>query len=423
VKQRHILLLLLTSLSTITFLDRLCIAVAGPHIQDELGISPERWGWVLGAFVLSYGLFEIPTGAMGDWSGQRKVLTRIVLWWSFFTALTGFARSFLPLVVIRFLFGAGEAGAYPNMAGVIARWFPPHERARAQGYVWGASRMGGALAPLLVVPIQAALGWRATFWIFGVVGVVWCVVWWRWYRDTPAEHPRMTAAELREIGVTHDLGGHRAPWGLLWRSKQLWIIMIMYSSYAWGSWFYFSWLHTYLVRGRDFSGSELAIFSALPFVLGALANIGGGYLSDLAIRKVGLRWGRAVVGSLSLGVAACLVAATALSTSKTSVIVLLTLGFGVMDLMLPSAWAICLDIGGRHAGAVTGAMNTAGQLGGFVCTIVFGYIVGYFNDYNAPLFVIAFMLLFSAVMFALIDPTRPLWREDAGGRASAHESA
>jgi nitrate/nitrite transporter NarK len=233
----------------------------------------------------------------------------------------------------------------------------------------------------------------------------------------------MTAAELSEIGVTHDLGGHRAPWGLLWRSKQLWIIMIMYGSYAWGSWFYFSWLHTYLVRGRGFSDSELAIFSALPFVLGALANIVGGYLSDLAIRRVGFRWGRAVVGSLSLGLGGCLVAATGLSNSKTSVVVLLALGFGVMDLMLPSAWAICLDIGGRHAGAVTGAMNTAGQLGGFLCTIVFGYIVGYFNDYNMPLFVIAFMLLFSAVMFSLIDPTRPLWREDAGGRASAHESA
>jgi hypothetical protein len=117
------------------------------------------------------------------------------------------------------------------------------------------------------------------------VGVVWCAEWWRWYRDTPAENPRMTAAELREIGVTQELGGHRAPWGLLWRSKHLWTIMIMYGTYAWGSWFYYSWLHTYLVRGRDFSDSELAIFSALPFVLGGLANIGGGYLSDLAIRK------------------------------------------------------------------------------------------------------------------------------------------
>jgi MFS family permease len=422
VKQRHILLVLLALLSVITFLDRLCIAVAGPQIQDALGISPERWGWVLGAFILSYGLFEIPTGALGDRWGQRNVLTRIVLWWSFFTALTGLATGFVPLVAIRFLFGAGEAGAYPNMAGVIARWFPRDERARAQGYVWGASRLGGALAPLLVVPIQALFGWRATFLIFGLIGAVWCAVWRRWYRDNPAENRRISAQELREIPARADAGDHRVPWGLLFRSRQLWIIFAMYGSYAWGSWFYFSWLHTYLVRGRGFTQDELAVFSALPFVLGAAANVAGGYLSDAAARKLGPRRGRTLVGSLSLSVAACLLIATGLSSEKTSVIVLLSLGFGVMDLMLPSAWAICLDMGGRHAGAVTGAMNTAGQAGGFLCTIVFGYVVGYFHDYNLPLFIIAFMLLCSAALFSLIDPARPLWQAIPTGGARASGS-
>jgi MFS family permease len=178
-------------------------------------------------------------------------------------------------------------------------------------------------------------------------------------------------------------------------------------------------LHTYLVRGRGFTQQELAIFSALPFVLGAAANIAGGYLSDIATRRLGLRRGRRLVGSASLSVAACLLVATALSSGKTAVIVLLALGFGVMDLMLPTAWAICLDIGGRHAGAVTGAMNTAGQAGGFLCTIVFGYVVGSFHDYNLPLFVIAFMLLTSAVLFTRIDPARPLWPEPLSNAAPA----
>lgn len=418
-KQRRILLVLLALLSVITFLDRLCIAVAGPQIQDDLGISPERWGWVLGAFILSYGLFEIPTGALGDRWGQRNVLTRIVLWWSSFTALTGLATGFAPLVAVRFLFGAGEAGAYPNMSGVISRWFPRGERARAQGYVWGASRAGGALAPLLVVPIQAMLGWRTMFFIFGLIGLVWCAVWRSWYRDRPADNERITPSELQEIGFEPQGGDHRAPWGLMFRSKQLWTIIAMYGSYAWGSWFYFSWLHTYLVRGRGFTQQELAIFSALPFVLGAAANVAGGYLSDMASRKFGLRFGRALVGSTSLSVAACLLVATGLSSEKTSVIVLLALGFGVMDLMLPTAWAICLDIGGRHAGAVTGAMNTAGQVGGFFCTIVFGYVVGYSHDYNLPLFIIAFMLLVSAVLFTRIDSARPLWPEPRPNTASA----
>jgi MFS family permease len=423
VKQRHILLVLLALLSVITFLDRLCIAVAGPQIQDDLNISPERWGWVLGAFILSYGLFEIPTGALGDRWGQRSVLTRIVLWWSSFTALTGLATGFAPLVAVRFLFGAGEAGAYPNMSGVIARWFPRTERARAQGYVWGASRAGGALAPLLVVPIQALFGWRAMFFLFGLIGVLWCVLWRSWYRDKPSDNPSITSAELEEIGALHGAGNHQVPWKLMFHSKQLWTIVAMYGSYAWGSWFYFSWLHTYLVRGRGFTQQELAIFSALPFVLGAAANVAGGYLSDIATRKFGLRRGRTLLGSASLSVAACLLVATALSTGKTSVIALLALGFGVMDLMLPTAWAICLDIGGRHAGAVTGAMNTAGQAGGFLCTIVFGYVVGYFHDYNLPLFIIAFMLLLSAALFTRIDPTRPLWQEVSADVRPAHDSA
>jgi len=162
VRKRHVVLILLALLSIITFVDRLAIAVAGPRIQEELRIPPHLWGWVLGAFVLAYGIFEIPTGAMGDRIGQRKVLARIVLWWSAFTALTGVAYSFAALVIIRFLFGAGEAGAFPNASGVVARWFPVHERARAQGVVFAASRLGGALTPLIVVPLQALLGWRVT---------------------------------------------------------------------------------------------------------------------------------------------------------------------------------------------------------------------------------------------------------------------
>ena len=379
---RQGLLALLVALSVITFLDRMCISVAGPLMQDELGIPPDRWGLVLGAFVLAYGLFEIPTGAMGDRLGQRAVLTRIVLWWSAFTMLTGFASGFAPLMITRFLFGAGEAGAYPNMAGVVSRWFPVSQRASAQGYIWGASRLGGALAPLIVVPLQGALGWRASFWIFGAVGLVWCAVWWWCYRDAPV------------VGATHS-----APWGLLARSGQLRTIVAMYGCYAWGSWFYFSWLHTYLVKGRGFTQGEMAILSSLPFLLGAAANVAGGYLSDFACRKLGARRGRTIVGSTCLAASAMLLAATALCASKVAAVALLTAGFGVMDLMLPSAWAICLDIGGAHAGAVSGAMNTSGQLGGFLCTVIFGQLVASYGDYNLPLFAIAAMLLIASLLF------------------------
>lgn len=410
-KQRHHLLVLLVSLCLLTFLDRLCIAVAGPRIQADLAISPERWGWVLGAFVLSYGLFEIPTGVMGDRSGQRKVLTRIVLWWSAFTALTGAVSNLNLLIATRFLFGIGEAGAYPNMSGVVARWFPSRERAAAQGYIWGASRAGGALAPLLVVPIQQAFGWRASFFLFGAIGLLWCAIWWAWYKDDPAANPRITPPELAALAPPAPSAVHSLDWRPLYRSTQIWIIILMYGFYAWGSWFYFSWLHTYLVKGRGFSESQMALASSLPFLLGCLANIAGGYLSDFAVRHLGLRRGRTILGSTCLASSACFLIATGLTTSKAAALVLLAFGFGVADLMLPSAWALCLDIGGRHAGAVTGVMNTAGQFGGFLCTVVFGYLVAYFHSYNAPLFVIAMMLFISAALFSQIDATRPLFPE------------
>ena len=392
---RRALLGLLVLLSIITFLDRLCIAIAGPRIQQELGISPEQWGWVLGAFILSYGLFEIPTGALGDRYGRRGVLARIVLWWSGFTMLTGLTTGFVPLVATRFLFGAGEAGAYPNMAGVVSQSLP-NERAVAQGFIWGASRAGGALAPLLVVPIQTAFGWRASFFLFGVLGLVWCAAWWRWYRD-PEPTARVAGSEPEAT-----------PWGLLFRSPQVRTIMLMYCCYAWASWFYFSWLHTWLVKGRGFTEAEMGIFAALPFVMGALGNLAGGFVSEAAVRRFGLRYGRVAVGSTCLLAASCLLVATAMTRDRRIAVGLLSAGFGVLDLMLPTAWAVCLDISGPHAGAVSGAMNTAGQLGGFLCTILFGYIVGHYNDYDLPLFVIAGMVALSAFLFTRIDASRPL---------------
>jgi MFS family permease len=413
-KKRHGVLLLLTSLAVLTYLDRLCIAVLGPTMQKDLDLSPVQWGWILGAFTVAYGGLEIPAGALGDRFGQRAILMRIVIWWSLFTALTGAVSSFVLLVLVRFLFGAGEAGAFPNISGSASRWFPAAERARVQGLVWGASRLGAVLAPLLVGLIVAAFqDWRAAFWIFGAVGLVWAVIWWVCYRDYPAQHPGITPQELAEIGAPAKHPDHRGiPWGRLFRAPQLWLIMVMYSFYVWGSTFYLTWLHTYLVKGRGFGDEEMKAIATLPFVLGALSNPLGGVLSDWLSRKLGLKVGRRLMGSTCLAVGALFLLATALTTGRWSGIVLLALGFGVLDLMLPSAWAICLDVGGRYAGAVSGAMNSFGHIGGTLCSVLFGYLVVQYDSYNAPLVVIAGMVLVAAFLFAWIDPSRPLLRED-----------
>ncbi len=394
-RTRWAVLALLVALSIITYLDRVCISVAGLRMQRDLGISREHWGWVLGVFSVAYGLFEIPTGAWGDRFGQRRVLMRIVVWWSAFTALTGLMTGFVPLLVARFLFGAGEAGAYPTMAGAVGRWFPPTERARAQGAIWAASRVGGALSPLIVVPLMVALGWRAAFYLFGGIGMVWALAWSAWYRDPPTGHTG---------GDPH--GG--VPWGALLRSRQLWLILAMAWCYGWGANFYLSWFHTYLEEGRGLTEAEMKYCAALPFVMGAIGNLAGGTVCDRLSRAYGLRLGRRLVGSASLSVSAFLLLIAAVTTGKAVGVVALALGYGAMDGMLPASWANCLDIGGRYAGAVSGAMNSVVQVGGFLSAVLFGYLVRGFSSYNAPLFVIAPMMLIAAVLFGRIDPTRPI---------------
>src|SRR5580698_2211057 len=219
-KQRQKVLGLLGLLSILTFLDRLAIAVAGPAIQADLHIQPQNWGWILSAYVLANGIFEVPSGAMGDRRGQRGEMTRIVTWWSCFNALTSWSRGFWQLCASRFFFGLGAAGAYPNIAGVIARWFPARERARCQGIVWAASRLGGALAPVLIVPTVHFFGWRTAFRVLALCGFAWAAVWWFRFRNRPQDDPSVTAAELREIGEGHPThGGDRIPWRRVFRSR------------------------------------------------------------------------------------------------------------------------------------------------------------------------------------------------------------
>jgi ACS family glucarate transporter-like MFS transporter len=410
-RARYVVLTLLVLLSMITYMDRICISVAATRIKEELSISDAGWGWVIGAFTLSYGLFEIPTGVWGDRVGQRRVLARIVLWWSAFTALTGMARDYFLLVVTRFLFGVGEAGAYPNATGSIGRWFPLAERARAQGFVWGASRIGGALTPILVVPLMLVIGWRGTFLLFGCLGVIWAVVWWIWYRDYPAEHQMVTPGELNEIGAAHAATHAAIPWRPLLLSPRIWLLMLMYSCYVWGSTFYIFWQPEYLTKGRGFTEPEMAVVAALPFLAGAAGNIAVGFLSDRLTRAWGPRIGRQLLGAFCLAASAACLFGLSMIQSKVLAVVCLTLGFGIMDGILPCAWAMCVDIGQRYAGAVSGAMNSAGQAGSFACSILFGYLVAYSGGYNLPTLVIAAFVLASAVLFLLIDPATPLFSE------------
>jgi ACS family glucarate transporter-like MFS transporter len=409
VKKRHLVLGLLGALSIITFVDRLAIAVTGPSIQKDLGIRPDQWGWVLGAYVIAYAVFEIPSGAMGDARGYRRELTRITIWWSVFTAATAFCRNFWQLTGARFLFGLGAAGAYPNMSGVLYRWLPARERARGQGVIWAASRFGGALAPLLLVPLQSYFGWRAVFLALGVLGFVWAIAWRGWFRDRPADQPGITAAEVAEIGDDDEAGGHLGtPWRKLLSLPQLWLIALAYSFYAFGSWFFFNWFPTWMVKGAGFSVAEMGLYGSIPFLLGVVGNLAGGVLCDRLAQRVGIRRAYNLITSICLAITAALLAAMSVVTGKVAIIVLAGSAFAVMDLMLPAAWAMCMAIGGRYGGTASGVMNTAGNIGGFICSVAFGYVVASTGNYDLPLQGVAVMVLIAAGIFAFVDCTRGL---------------
>lgn len=393
----------------ITFLDRLAIPVAEPGMRAELNLKPDQWGWVLSAYVLANALFEIPSGARGDKNGQRRELTRISVWWSGFTAATGWCRTFLQVTATRFLFGVGAAGAYPNAAGVISRWFPKKEHARAQGFVWGASRLGGALAPLMLVPLEQHCGWRAIFWVMGIVGLIWSVAWWMWFRNAPDEMAGITDSEVAEIrGDGAKIQHAKVAWGRLFALPQLWLIALAYFCYAWGSWFYFGWFTTWLVRGAGFSVTQMGVFASFPFVMGLLGNLAGGELSERLVERYGRRDAYRWVTAICLLVTSGLLLAMSSMCSHVAIVTVATIGFGVMDLMLPAAWAMCMSIGGQYGGTATGMMNTAGNLGGWLCTVVFGYTVVATGDYNLPLRAVAGMVLVAAVIFSRVDCTRGL---------------
>ncbi len=409
-KHRHRVLGLLILLFAITYIDRVCISVAGPRMQEELGIDPIGWGWVTAMFTLSYCLFEIPTGALGDRIGPRRVLTRVVVWWSVFTSLTGMVSNYFLLLLTRFCFGAGEAGAFPNASIVVSRWFPATQRASISGVLLMASQIGGAIAPLVVVPIQIRYGWRTSFYLFGAVGTVWAAVWYGWFRDSPAEKAGVSQAELEETSGLPPAPAHGFPWQVALRSESVLAMLGTAFCYVYVYTFFQTWFHTFLVRGRGFSEGSLAL-SALPYAIAACANLAGGAVSDAMVRRLGVKWGRRSLGIVGLGSACLFTIAAMMTRRQLPTVILLSLVYGAITFQQSGVFGVCLDIGRKHAGSVVGVMNTSAQVGGLISSVAYGYIVDRFQSYDAPFVPMAALLGLGALLWLKIDASTELSTE------------
>ena len=397
------------ALTAITYLDRICISAAAPFIMRDLSLSALEMSFVFSAFTLAYSLFEVPSGWLGDVRGPHRVLTRIVVWWSAFTMLTALAQGFRSLVVIRFLFGAGEAGAFPNVARSLSRWFPVRERGRAQGVALLGSRVGGMLSVPLALLVITTWGWRASFVIFGLVGMVWAVAWRRWYRDRPEDHPRMTASELAWIRQDGALPAPSAvPWGVMFTTRNVYALAVMYFAFGYGLYFYFTWLPTYLIQELGFSTLAGGAFAALPFVLAGAADVTGGWLTDWLSQRFGLRAGRSYLGCVAFFSCGLLLFTSTLLAGAVPKAVLLALALASADFGLSAAWAVCTDIAPDHAGVMTGWMNTFGNLGGLFGPIVVGYAIDRWQSWTIPFYIAAVIYVVGAMAWLVIDPNERL---------------
>ncbi|MGE0756767.1 MAG: MFS transporter [Pirellulaceae bacterium] len=424
---RFLVLAFLCSLAFVLYLDRVCISQAIQPMQEELGLNESQFGVIFAAFTLAYGLFEIPTGHWADQLGSRRVLTRISIWWSVFTALTGACFGFYSLVVVRFLFGAGEAGAFPNAARVISRWFPPLERGRAQGMFQTTALIGGAGSQVLAAYLIRAIGWRFTFVVFGLVGIVWAVIFYWWFRDEPSDHIRVNEAERAIIGTGSTRHDHTAgiPWGYVLTHRGILLLATIMTCASFNSYVYFSWFSKYLQAGRGVEPVHAGWLCSLVLTLAALGTISGGVIADRVKRTVmnPLRWRRWWGFSAYVAAALFLIAGV---MGESPLVMALGAAFSTAATHLtnPSWWSCATDVSGRHIGALFGLMNGVGVFGAMSSQLLFGNLAEWRKSqgfegraqWDPAFYVVAAVLLVAAVCWLFVDTSRPI------GSAAEHDA-
>jgi MFS family permease len=396
--------------TAISYLDRVCISMTAPFMQKDLGLSDGQMGLVFSAFTFAYAVFEVPAGWLADRFGPRLMMTRVVVWWSLFTAATGFVGGFVSLLIVRFLFGVGEAGVFPGLSRAFSRWLPKNWHGNAFGLAIMTALIGGALTQkLTAVLLEVSDGnWRTIFVLYALTGFLWAGVWFWWFRDDPHHHRSVNDAELKVIGTAPPASHPHVPWSSLLRNRSMLLLCAMYFGAIYGWYFFLTWMPKYLLSVRGFDLKTTGWLAMLPLLCMAVGVAAAGWASDRLIRRIGRRWGRRVPGLIGLPLASgLLVVAIKTPDAKMSAF-LFAAAAGLATFGVAPGWAACLDIGGQHAGVVTGAMNTFGNLGGTVMPLLMGKCLDWWNSWNISLMTVAFFYLFSAACWLGIKSDEPI---------------
>jgi ACS family glucarate transporter-like MFS transporter len=364
--KRYAVVFVLFLLSMITYIDRVCISAAKDPIAAELSLSDAAMGLVFSAFALGYALAQIPSGWFADRAGPRLALAVVVGAWSILTALTGAAWNLASLVAIRFLFGIGEAGAFPGSARAIRNWLPAGERGRANGVLFSGSRLGAALSFPLLAWMLARWDWRTSFLLLGGLGVVWAVFWYLWFRNYPDKplppDPVPAAATLRLADV--------------FRSKPMAFAMTQYFASNFTFFICLSWMLPYLKRQFALSDSQAAAYAMVPLLFGATSQWLAGWLVDRIYRSPWRAWSRRLPAMLGFTLATLGVLAVTRAGSPGMAVLCFTLATFGADMTISPSWVFCADIAGKDTGSISGAMNMLGNFGSFVSANAFPYLEG-----------------------------------------------
>jgi sugar phosphate permease len=401
----------------ITYLDRVIMANTAPEIRAEFGFDPKTMGWILSSFVWAYALFQVPGGWLSERFGPRVILACLVAYWSVMTAMIGLANGWFSFMVLLFLLGVGEAGAFPGATRAMQMWYPRRERGFAQGFTHSASRFGAAIAPPIIGAIIISLGWRWAFYICGAVGILWSLAWYLGYRNLPEEHAIVNPAELEYIRGRDETGKLNAaalakdratvPWGTLLLSPNMWAIMCAYFTYVYSLYIFLAWLPSYLINGRHLGPEEGRLLASLPLFAMVIGNTVGGLATDWLLHKTGntrlARRSVAIVGMLACAVFTVL--AALVEDAHAAVYCLTAAGF-FLECTIGPSWSVPMDTGGKYSGTVSGMMNMAGNFGGALSPVVFGYIAQQ-GDWQTQFFVAAVLLVLGAGIWTFwLDPER-----------------
>jgi MFS family permease len=412
-RARFVVVIFMVLLAMVTYLDRACIGAMAPKISEEFGLDEAQMSWVFFAFILSYAIFEIPTARWADGRGAKSVLTRIVSWWSIFTIATAGAFNYVSLLATRFLFGAGEAGAWPCVARVMSRWIPKRDRGTAKGIFFAGAYASAAVTTAIVTLLLAQMSWRTILVVFGCIGFAWVIAWHRWFRDEPRDHPAVNEAELalivadRPAEAPHPRGWRY--WLRLLGQRNVLLLCVAYMPNCATFYFCITWLPTYLMKRHGFEKGDLGMVAALPLALSIATQFLGGYFSDQIAKRHGLGAGRRIPGFVGYALAAVFIFSAAGAEEPKTAAVLIAFAAATCMLTTATSWSTCVDIGREHSATVSATMNTSGQIAAMASAPVVGYSVKWFGDWNLPFLLLGGLFLVGSLCWMFIDPRQPVF--------------